>query len=69
MEACHEYLGCQKPECVMFKKPPGTKCWEVPGTLCNNDCLEAIQSGSAATDKSKCKYCIYYEAMALKEVL
>jgi len=69
MEACYEYLGCKKTECVMFKMPPGTKCWEVEGTLCSNDCLEAVERGAFATDKRKCKYCIYYKTMALQEIL
>jgi hypothetical protein len=59
MEKCYEYLGCSKTNCVMYGCKDNVACWDVEGTLCNNPGMEVL----ATSNKDKCRYCIYYEAM------
>jgi len=60
MERCYEYLGCTKKDCVMYGREDNSKCWEVEETQCCNPGLENMKEHG----KYKCKYCIYYKAVA-----
>lgn len=66
-EACYEYLGCDKTNCVMYGRKD-KQCWEVEGTLCNHKGIELLKSKLKATKKEIIcarSGCIYYKAMKL----
>ena len=64
MEACDEYLGCKKRECVMHGRKDGQPCWAVEGTLCSHVGIELVREFHAAKKKEEaCAFsCIYYQA-------
>jgi hypothetical protein len=66
MEACYEYLGCDKQECPAYVKKENMRCWEVAGTLCNHPGIELVRKRSSNGNKEdSCirSGCIYYTAV------
>jgi len=65
MEACYEYLGCDKQDCVMHGRKDGKRCWEVEETLCNHAGIELWKERLAGEKKEVAcarSSCIYYRA-------
>ena len=63
MEACYEYLGCGKKDCVLFGRKDKL-CWEVEGTLCNHRGIQIMREKLAGKKEDACARsgCIYYKA-------
>lgn len=67
MEACYEYLGCDKKDCIMYARRDNKPCWEVEGTLCNYDGIASAREKHAHEKKEvacAASACIYYEAFS-----
>ncbi len=65
MEACYEYLGCDKQDCIMHGRKDNENCWEVEGTLCNHPGIQAVReklAGKKKEDACARSACIYYQA-------
>ena len=64
MEPCHEYLGCNKTDCIMFHENGGKRCWEIEGTLCNHPGIDLMRKNHPGDKVDACKRagCIYYQA-------
>ena len=65
MEACYEYLGCGKQDCIMFGRKDNKRCWEVEGTLCNYEGIQIVREklvGKTKEEACALSNCIYYEA-------
>jgi hypothetical protein len=63
METCHEYLGCDKYDCVMHGRRDNDYCWEVEDTLCNHHGIEIVRGKLGAgkkVDACILSGCIYY---------
>ena len=57
---CHEFFGCTRTECVMFKEGNEKKCWEHLPEL--TPCIDATANPACMEDKKVyCKNCLYYE--------
>ena len=66
MEACYEYLGCDKQGCIMHGRKDNKRCWEVEGTLCSYHGIQIVREDHAGKEKEVAcarSYCIYYEAV------
>ncbi len=68
MEACYEYLGCDKQECIMHGQKGNNNCWEVDGTLCNHEGIEIVRSKHGGQKENACarSNCIYYKAAMVR---
>lgn len=66
MEACYEYLGCDKKDCVMYGRTDTIRCWGMPDTLCNHLGIEIMQSRVDGDKEEACSRCgcIYYKAVS-----
>ncbi|MDQ7006964.1 MAG: hypothetical protein Q9Q40_07010 [Acidobacteriota bacterium] len=64
METCHEYLGCDKTDCVMHGAATARPCWEVEGTLCNHHGIALVRAVLPGRKEDSCvrSGCIYYRA-------
>ncbi len=64
MEACYEYLGCNKEECIMHRRKDNKPCWEVEGTLCNHQGIQLMRDKLDGKKEDACirSGCIYYKA-------
>ena len=51
MEACYEYLGCDKAECIMHGRKDTKCCWEIEGTLCNHPGIKIVRGETAGKKK------------------
>jgi hypothetical protein len=65
MEACYEYLGCDKQDCVCHGRKDDIRCWELDGTLCNHDGIQVMRGrlhGKKKEDSCDRSGCVYYKA-------
>ena len=64
MEACFEYLGCDKRDCIQHGRRDNKRCREVDGTLCNHQGIDAIQRKTDGPKEMACVRagCIYHKA-------
>jgi len=64
MEACYDYLGCDKQDCIMRGRKDNKTCWEVEGTLCNHDGIQVMMDKLGGKKENTCARigCIYYKA-------
>jgi len=62
MEACYEYLGCGREDCIMHGQKD-KDCWKVEGTLCNNHTIQFVREHLRGTKEASCvrSGCIYYK--------
>ncbi len=71
MEACYEYLGCDKKDCVMFHRGADARCWEIEGTLCNHHGIEIARKKLGTRKQDACvrSGCIYYELAKIRNLV
>ena len=62
MEACYEYLGCYKKDCIMHGRKDNRRCWEAEGTLCVHHGIQRVRDNLGGDKKNACALCIYYKA-------
>jgi len=64
METCHEYLRCDKQDCIMYGREDNKRCWETEGTLCNHKGIQIMRNKLEGTKETACagSGCIYYKA-------
>ena len=63
MEKCYEYLGCDKKDCIMYKRSDNKPCWEVEETLCCSPGVENMKKELGGKKINACVKCIYYKAV------
>ena len=72
MEACYEYLGCDKKECIMYGRKDTKRCWEIEGTLCNHPGIQIVRDRLAGKKKEEAcirSGCIYYKAAKARGIV
>ncbi len=71
MEACYEYLGCGKKDCIMQGRKNGPYCWELEGTLCNHYGIEITREelGGKKADACARSACIYFTVAKSRNLL
>ncbi len=65
MEACYEYLGCDKTDCIMHGRKDTNRCWETEETLCNHPGIQIVREKLVGKTKEYAcarSGCIYYKA-------
>lgn len=65
MEPCHEYLGCDRRDCVVYgQEEDGRRCWEVEGSLSNYEGIQLVRNMLEGKKEHACIQagCLYYKA-------
>lgn len=64
MDACWEYLGCDKQDCIMHGRKDNRRCWEVEETLCNYPEMQDFRDEIDGKKEDACARsgCIYFKA-------
>ena len=62
MEACYDFMNCNKTSCAMYKREGTMSCWELEEIL-----FASPTEGLKKEKKYKCEDCLYYESMMLRE--
>jgi hypothetical protein len=62
MESCHDYLGCNRHDCVMQHTASTLPCWRVAGTRCNHHGIDIARHRYGEDKETACRLaaCIYY---------